>query len=185
MHTCVSLDGLLQHQPLVRTSVLCCPSRFAPFQRSQARHVLKRRGVARASSNSSDGKGPVVVVDNYDSFTYNLCQYLGDLECEFIVITNDQMSVDEVRSLRPRGILVSPGPGRPEDSGISLQIVRSWRPSVPLFGVCHGPPAALGRCSGAMWVRAPCGVMHGKTSLVHHNNSGLLKGLPNPFSAAR
>lgn len=83
-------------------------------------------------------QGPVVVVDNYDSFTYNLCQYLGDLGCEHVVFRNDEISVAELQEMAPRGILISPGPGTPEDSGISLQTVRELGPSVPLFGVCMG-----------------------------------------------
>jgi len=127
----------------------------------------------------------VVVIDNYDSFTYNLCQYLGDLGCEHVVFANDEKTVEEVRAMNPRGILVSPGPGRPEDSGISLEIIQKLGPAgFPVFGVCMGHQC-IGQVFGGDVVRAPSGVMHGKTSLVWHTDEGLLEGLDNPFKAAR
>lgn len=130
-------------------------------------------------------KGPVVVVDNYDSFTYNLCQYLGDLDCDFIVFPNDAKTVEEIKAMNPRGILVSPGPGRPEDSGISLEIIEKLGPEgFPVFGVCMGHQC-IGQVFGGKIIRAPSGVMHGKTSPVFHTDIGLLKGLENPFLAAR
>lgn len=125
-----------------------------------------------------------MVIDNYDSFTYNLCQYLGNLGCEYVVFKNDEVTVDEVKAMNPRGVLVSPGPGRPVDSGISLEAVRTLGPEFPLFGVCMGHQC-IGEVFGGDVVRAPCGVMHGKTSLVYHTNEGVLEGLPNPFHAAR
>jgi anthranilate synthase component 2 len=125
------------------------------------------------------------VIDNYDSFTYNLCQYLGDLGCEHVVFANDEKTVEEVRAMNPRGILVSPGPGRPEDSGISLEIIQKLGPAgFPVFGVCMGHQC-IGQVFGGDVVRAPSGVMHGKTSLVWHTDEGLLEGLDNPFKAAR
>eukprot|EP00891_Asterochloris_glomerata_P004262 jgi/Astpho2/4262/Aster-05212 len=129
-------------------------------------------------------KGPVVVIDNYDSFTYNLCQYLGNLGCSHIVLKNDEKTVEEIRAMNPLGVLVSPGPGRPEDSGISLQAVRELGGDFPLFGVCMGHQC-IGQAFGGRVVRAPCGAMHGKTSLVHHMGKGVLQGLENPFQAAR
>lgn len=127
----------------------------------------------------------VVVIDNYDSFTYNLCQYMGDLGCQYVVFKNDELSVEEIRALRPRGVLVSPGPGTPDDSGIALQAVRELGPEMPLFGVCMGHQC-IGQVFGGNIVRAPCGLMHGKTSPVYHNDSwGILKGMDNPFTAAR
>jgi anthranilate synthase component 2 len=132
-------------------------------------------------------KQPVVVIDNYDSFTYNLVQYLGDLGCEIEVYRNDEITVEELRAKKPRGILISPGPGTPQDSGISLQVVRELGPSVPLFGVCMGLQC-MGEAFGVKIVRAPHGVMHGKTSPVfydEHGEPGLLDGLPNPFIACR
>lgn len=129
----------------------------------------------------------VVVIDNYDSFTYNLCQYLGDAGCDFVVFRNDEVTVDDLERMRPRGILISPGPGTPEDSGISLEVVRRLGPTVPLFGVCMGLQC-MGQAFGGRIVRAPNGVMHGKTSEVFHNQAGpdgLMAGLPNPFVACR
>lgn len=125
-------------------------------------------------------KGSVVVIDNYDSFTYNLCQYLGDLGCKIEVFRNDEITVEELRAKKPRGILISPGPGTPQDSGISLQIVRELGPSIPLFGVCMGLQC-MGEAFGGKIVRAPNGVMHGKTSPVFYDEKGepgLLDGLP-------
>uniref|UniRef100_A0A7S3QJU2 anthranilate synthase n=1 Tax=Dunaliella tertiolecta TaxID=3047 RepID=A0A7S3QJU2_DUNTE len=147
--------------------------------------TLRRQAQAEGQEASSMGpRGPVVVIDNYDSFTYNLCQYLGDLGCKYVVIKNDDKTVAEVRAMNPRGVLVSPGPGKPSDSGICLQAVRELGPDIPLFGVCMGLQC-IGEAFGGDVVRAPCGVMHGKTSPVFHTNVGVLEGLPNPFQAAR
>lgn len=141
---------------------------------------------ARISALSvPDRSGPVIVIDNYDSFTYNLCQYLGDLGCEYVVFPNDSKTVEEIHQMKPKGILVSPGPGRPEDSGISLEIVEKLgRAGYPIFGVCMGHQC-IGQVFGGRVIRAPSGVMHGKTSPVFHTNTGLLQGLENPFNAAR
>jgi len=128
-------------------------------------------------------KGSVAVIDNYDSFTYNLCQYLGDLGCKIEVFRNDEITVEELRGRKPRGILISPGPGTPQDSGISLEIVRKLGPSIPLFGVCMGLQC-MGEAFGGKIVRAPNGVMHGKTSPVYYDEKGepgLLDGLPRYF----
>ncbi|KAK2984958.1 hypothetical protein RJ640_005393 [Escallonia rubra] len=125
---------------------------------------------------------PIVVIDNYDSFTYNLCQYMGELGCNFEVYRNDELTVDELKRKNPRGILISPGPGTPQDSGISLQTVFELGPTIPLFGVCMGL-----QCIGKV-VRSPHGVMHGKSSLVYYNEGGedgLFTGLSNPFTAGR
>lgn len=154
---------------------------------SQSRHTLRAR--ASSSGNGSappvSAAGRVVVIDNYDSFTYNLCQYLGDLGCKYLVFKNDEYTVDEIRAMEPAGIMVSPGPGRPEDSGISLEIIEKLGPlGIPVFGVCMGHQC-IGQVFGGSIIRAPCGVMHGKSSLVTHTDVGLLQGLPNPFKAAR
>lgn len=136
-----------------------------------------------AGVRESAAKGSVVVIDNYDSFTYNLVQYLGDLGCEIEVFRNDEITVEELRAKKPRGILISPGPGTPQDSGISLEIVRKLGPSIPLFGVCMGLQC-MGEAFGGKIVRAPNGVMHGKTSPVYHDEKGepgLLDGLPRYF----
>lgn len=136
------------------------------------------------ASHTSNKTGPVVLVDNYDSFTYNLSQYLGDLGCRHVVLKNDEATVNEIRRMNPRGILVSPGPGRPEDSGISLEIIRELGPELPLLGVCMGHQC-IGQVFGGRVIRAPCGVMHGKSSLVHHSGIGVLEHLQVPFQAAR
>ncbi|XP_047983345.1 anthranilate synthase beta subunit 2, chloroplastic-like [Salvia hispanica] len=130
---------------------------------------------------------PIVVIDNYDSFTYNLCQYMGELGCEFEVFRNDELTVDDLKEKNPRGILISPGPGTPQDSGISLQTVLELGPTVPVFGVCMGLQC-IGEAFGGKIVRAPYGVMHGKSSPVYYNETGedgLFAGLSNPFTAGR
>lgn len=132
-------------------------------------------------------KKPIAVIDNYDSFTYNLCQYMGELGASFEVYRNDELSVEELRRKNPRGILISPGPGAPQDSGISLQTVLELGPSIPIFGVCMGLQC-IGEAFGGKIVRAPSGVMHGKRSIVYYDESqedSLFKGLPNPFIAGR
>lgn len=137
-----------------------------------------RRVLARSS-------GHIVVVDNYDSFTYNLCQYISDCGGEYVVFPNDAKTVAEIRDMKPAGVLVSPGPGCPEESGISLEIVETLgKENIPVFGVCMGHQC-IGQAFGGDVIRAPSGVVHGKMSLVHHNGAGVLKGLPNPFKAAR
>ncbi|XP_073128080.1 anthranilate synthase beta subunit 2, chloroplastic-like [Henckelia pumila] len=130
---------------------------------------------------------PIIVIDNYDSFTYNLCQYMGELGCVFEVYRNDELTVDELKGKNPRGVLISPGPGTPQDSGISLQTVLELGPTVPLFGVCMGLQC-MGEAFGGKIVRSPYGVVHGKSSLVYYNEGGedgLFAGLPNPFTAGR
>ncbi|XP_028114480.1 anthranilate synthase beta subunit 1, chloroplastic-like [Camellia sinensis] len=125
---------------------------------------------------------PIVVIDNYDSVTYNLCQYMGELGCNFEVYRNDELTVDELKKKNPRGVLISPGPGTPQDSGISLQTVLELGPTVPLFGVCMGLQC-IGEAFGGKIVRSPHGVMHKKSSLVYHNEGGedgLFSGLSNP-----
>ena len=126
----------------------------------------------------------LLMIDNYDSFTYNLCQYMGALGCEYDVFKNDELTVDELRERAPRGVLVSPGPGTPEDSGISLEVVRELGKELPVFGVCMGHQC-IGQTFGGAVIRAPCGVMHGKVSPVFHDDTGVLKGLSSPFNAAR
>ncbi|KAJ4973803.1 hypothetical protein NE237_006977 [Protea cynaroides] len=130
---------------------------------------------------------PIIVIDNYDSFTYNLCQYMGELGCNFEVYRNDELTVDELKKKNPRGVLISPGPGAPQDSGISLQTVLELGPIVPLFGVCMGLQC-IGEAFGGKIVRSPFGVMHGKSSLVYYDEKGedgLFSGLSNPFTAGR
>ena len=125
----------------------------------------------------------VLVVDNYDSFVYNLVQYLGELGAEPVVHRNDAITVDEALALGAAGILLSPGPGRPEDAGILCELVRAAAGRVPMLGVCLGHQA-IGQVFGGDVVRAPA-LMHGKTSFVHHDGAGLFAGLPDPFEATR
>jgi len=192
---------------------------------------------ARAVAGAAAADRPVIIIDNYDSFTYNLSQvrdapghpsahpraerapsspdvplrpvhplsipsprttddrspprslpsqYLGDLGCEHIVYKNDEKTVDEIRAMNPRGIMVSPGPGRPEDSGISLEVCEKLGPEFGVFGVCMGHQC-IGQVFGGTIVRAPCGLMHGKSSPVWHTEAEetMLSGLPSPFQAAR
>ncbi|MDP6761162.1 MAG: aminodeoxychorismate/anthranilate synthase component II [Acidimicrobiales bacterium] len=125
----------------------------------------------------------VLVIDNYDSFVYNLVQYLGELGAEPIVHRHDAITTAEAAELEPDAVLVSPGPGRPEDAGVSTSIIHWAAGRVPVLGVCLGH-----QCIGAAWggnvVRAP-EVMHGKTSRIHHEGAGVFAGLPSPFEATR
>jgi para-aminobenzoate synthetase component 2 len=125
----------------------------------------------------------VLVVDNYDSFVFNLVQYLGQLGVECDVRRNDEISVHEVGALRPAGILLSPGPGTPERAGICMALISAYGGQVPIFGVCLGHQA-FGAAFGATVTRAP-ELLHGKTSLVTHSGVGVLAGLPEPFVATR
>ncbi|MBW3615040.1 MAG: aminodeoxychorismate/anthranilate synthase component II [Actinobacteria bacterium] len=125
----------------------------------------------------------VVVIDNYDSFTYNLVQYLGELGADPLVHRNDAVTVEEVEALEPAAIVISPGPGRPEDAGISNLVIERLGPRIPTFGVCLGHQC-IGQVFGGRVVRAPQ-VMHGKTSWIRHTETGLMAGLANPFEATR
>jgi anthranilate synthase component II len=125
----------------------------------------------------------VLVIDNYDSFVYNLVQYLGELGCEPVVHRHDQIEVEAIRQARPDAILISPGPGRPADAGVSNDVIRILGPEIPVLGVCLGHQC-IGEVFGARIVRAPQ-VMHGKTSSVHHDGKGVFAGLPQPVEATR
>lgn len=125
----------------------------------------------------------VLVIDNYDSFVYNLVQYLGELGAEPLVFRHDDLSLDEVAALEVDAVLISPGPGRPEDAGLSNDVIRHFAGRRPVLGVCLGHQC-LGQIYGGDVVRAPQ-IMHGKTSLVHHEGTGVFAGLPNPFEATR
>jgi para-aminobenzoate synthetase component 2 len=125
----------------------------------------------------------ILVIDNYDSFVYNLVQYLGQLRVECEVRRNDEISVAEVGRSRPDGVLLSPGPGTPDRAGICLEIIRRYGGEFPIFGVCLGHQA-IGEAFGATVTRAP-ELLHGKTSVVNHTGSGVLAGLPDPFIATR
>ena len=125
----------------------------------------------------------VLVVDNYDSFTYNLVQYLGELGADPVVRRNDEIDLAGIDALDPDAILISPGPGTPDDAGISMDVIREWTGRRPILGVCLGHQA-IGQVFGGTVVRA-AEVMHGKTSQIHHDGSGVFAGLPDPFQATR
>ena len=125
----------------------------------------------------------VLVVDNYDSFTYNLVQYVQSLGAITSVYLNDRISVEQIAELRPDGLLLSPGPGTPSDAGITLAVIREFAGKIPIFGVCLGHQS-IGQSFGGNVIRAPK-LMHGKTSMVEHDGKTLFKGMPNPFEATR
>ncbi|MEO7556854.1 MAG: aminodeoxychorismate/anthranilate synthase component II [Acidimicrobiales bacterium] len=125
----------------------------------------------------------VLVIDNYDSFTYNLVQYLGELGADSLVHRHDALGIEELIALDPDAVLISPGPGDPDRAGVSNEVIRAFAGSRPVLGVCLGHQC-IGQVFGGRIVRAPQ-VMHGKTSLIHHDDRGVFAGLPNPFEATR
>jgi len=131
----------------------------------------------------------IIVIDNYDSFTYNLVQYLGELGQEFPVAAdiqvyrNDQISLEEIKKLNPAGVVISPGPKRPEDAGISLELIRQLGPNIPILGVCLGHQS-IGQVFGGDIVSAPT-LMHGKISKVYHKGIGVFRGVESPMNATR
>ncbi len=126
----------------------------------------------------------IIVIDNYDSFTYNLVQFLGELGADLRVYRNDKITVDELKTMQPAAFVISPGPGTPEqDSGISNDVLAAFSGQIPILGVCLGQQC-MGHVFGGKVVRAPK-LMHGKTSMIHHNGRDLFRGLPNPFEATR
>jgi anthranilate synthase component II len=125
----------------------------------------------------------ILVVDNYDSFTYNLVQYLGELGADPVVWRNDQFSLEDVRNLRPVGIVISPGPCTPLEAGLSVDVIKQFGEQTPILGVCLGHQS-IGQAFGAKVVRAK-NLMHGKTSSIAHDGSGVFSSLPNDFTATR
>ena len=125
----------------------------------------------------------ILMIDNYDSFTYNLVQYLGELGQRVLVHRNDALSINDIKKLNPARIVISPGPGRPEDAGISCDVIREFSGKIPILGVCLGHQA-IGYVFGAKIVGAKK-LMHGKTSKIYHNKKDIFKGIPNPFLATR
>lgn len=125
----------------------------------------------------------ILMVDNYDSFTYNLVQYLGEMGQDLRVVRNDKITVSGIAKLKPRAIVISPGPGKPQDAGISIDVIRSFGGKVPILGVCLGHQA-IGYCFGGHVGHAPK-LMHGKTSMIYHKDLGIFHGLPNPLEATR
>lgn len=125
----------------------------------------------------------ILMIDNYDSFTYNLVQYLGEMGQALKVVRNDKIDIAGVRRLKPTRIVISPGPGNPDEAGVSGEIIRELGPKVPVLGVCLGHQC-IGQVFGGRVLRADR-LMHGKTSEIHHDGKGLFKGLDNPFTATR
>ncbi len=125
----------------------------------------------------------ILIIDNYDSFTFNLVQYLGELGAELKVIRNDKIKVEEALALKPEKLLISPGPCSPVEAGVSCDLIRAFAGLIPVFGVCLGHQS-IGMVFGGEVVRAER-LMHGKTSPIHHDGSSVFKGLPDPFDATR
>jgi len=125
----------------------------------------------------------LLMIDNYDSFTYNLVQYLGELGQDVRVFRNDEIDLAKVAELKPRHIVISPGPCTPNEAGISVPLINEFAGKIPILGVCLGHQS-IGQAFGGHIVHAKQ-LMHGKTSLIHHNNVGVFKGLPNPYTATR
>jgi anthranilate synthase/aminodeoxychorismate synthase-like glutamine amidotransferase len=125
----------------------------------------------------------ILVIDNYDSFTYNLVQYLGELGAEIEVVRNDQITLDQIAAKNPQKIVISPGPCTPTEAGISIEVIQRFGPTIPILGVCLGHQA-IGQALGGNVVRTNA-VMHGKTSQINHHGEGVFKGLPTPLQATR
>ena len=125
----------------------------------------------------------ILMIDNYDSFTYNVVQYLGELKAEVRVIRNDELTLDQIQSIAPEKIVISPGPCTPNEAGISVAAIEHFSGKIPILGICLGHQS-IGQAFGGKIIRAR-NVMHGKTSFIYHNNKGVFKGLPNPFEATR
>ena len=125
----------------------------------------------------------ILVIDNYDSFTYNLVQYLGELGERLKVFRNDKISLEKIKKLKPSRIVISPGPGSPQDAGISKEVIREFSARLPILGVCLGHQC-IGEVYGGKIIHART-LMHGKTSLIYHDAKAIFKGLPNPFEATR
>lgn len=125
----------------------------------------------------------ILLIDNYDSFTYNLYQYVGELNPEIVVYRNDQITIKEIEELNPERIIISPGPCTPREAGVSCDVIKHFAGKIPILGVCLGHQA-IGAAFGAKIVRCP-EIMHGKTSLIYHDGKTIFKGLPNPFEATR
>ena len=132
---------------------------------------------------ATNGGARVLVIDNYDSFVFNLVQYLAQLGADVVVRRNDEVTTADIESLDVQGILLSPGPGRPEDAGVCIEAIRTFADRIPILGVCLGHQA-IAVAYGGQVERAP-ELLHGKTSLVHHRGDGVLRGLPSPFTATR
>ena len=125
----------------------------------------------------------ILMIDNYDSFTYNVVQYLAELKADVRVFRNDEITIADIEQMAPEKIVISPGPCTPKEAGISVEVIKHFATKIPILGICLGHQS-IGQAFGAKIVRAKQ-VMHGKTSLIYHNNTGVFKGLSNPFEATR
>ncbi|PQV64667.1 anthranilate synthase component 2/para-aminobenzoate synthetase component 2 [Abditibacterium utsteinense] len=125
----------------------------------------------------------ILMIDNFDSFTYNLVQYLGEMGCELLIKRNDEITVDEIAALNPQKIIISPGPCSPNEAGVSVATIQHFAGKIPILGVCLGHQA-IGQAFGGHIIRAKT-LMHGKTSPIHHDNQGVFAGLPEDFEATR
>lgn len=136
-----------------------------------------------SAANVPSAFNMILVIDNYDSFTFNLVQYLGELKADLRVVRNDEVTLDQIRDLKPERILVSPGPCSPREAGLSNDIIRAFGPEIPLFGVCLGHQCIGHTFGGEVVVNYR--MMHGKTSPIRHNGEDLFAGMPSPFNATR
>jgi anthranilate synthase component 2 len=125
----------------------------------------------------------LLMIDNYDSFTYNLVQYFGELKCEVVVFRNDEITLEKIAALKPRHIVISPGPCTPNEAGISVPLIQRFAGEIPILGVCLGHQG-IGQAFGGKIVHAKT-LMHGKTSMIHHSRTGVFQNLPDPFQATR
>jgi anthranilate synthase component II len=125
----------------------------------------------------------MLMIDNYDSFTYNLVQYLGELGADVVVHRNDQITIDDIKKLNPERIMISPGPCTPNEAGVSMAVIKEFAGKLPILGVCLGHQS-IGQVFGGKIIHAKK-IMHGKTSMMHHNNTGVFTGLTNPYEATR
>jgi anthranilate synthase/aminodeoxychorismate synthase-like glutamine amidotransferase len=125
----------------------------------------------------------LLIIDNYDSFTYNLVQYFGEMGADMVIRRNDQITLEEIRKLKPSHICISPGPRTPKEAGVSCAVIEEFGPKTPIFGVCLGHQC-IGHVYGGEVIRAPR-LMHGKTSMIHHQGTSVFKDLPDPFEATR
>lgn len=125
----------------------------------------------------------ILMIDNYDSFTYNVVQYLAELDADVKVIRNDELTLEQIIELNPEKIVISPGPGNPDEAGVSIEVIKSLAGKIPILGVCLGHQS-IGQAYGGKIVRAGQ-IMHGKTSMIHHTSTGVFRGLPSPYRATR
>ena len=156
---------------------------MSPRERSGDRGAPASKRVGESEGRSPAVDNVLLLLDNYDSFTFNLAQYLGELGAPPLVRRNDEISLDEIGTMHPDHIVISPGPGRPEDAGISVELIKRFGPTTPVLGVCLGHQS-IGVAFGGQVVRAPQ-LMHGKTSSIQHDGRGVFRGVQQPFVAGR